>query len=374
MTVTSSRALRIGIDGRELEGRPTGVGRYLRSLLRRFAENGRHTFTVYSASAVSLPMESRRIATRVLSGGHPLLFEQRTLPSAVEQDGMDVLLSPAYSCPLLGRIPKVTALHDLSFFARREEFGLLHGLRRRVMARASASVSHSILACSNFTQSEIQRHLGSGAARKTAVVLLGPDDDLPPSPDRAKSRLALNLPPDATYIITVGTVFRRRNVDVLIRAVSRLKAQRTGVRLGIIGDNRSHPFEDLNALGQSLGLGSSLVISGFVTDDEVARHYAAADLAVFLSDYEGFGLPALEAMSRGVPTVIADRGSLNELFAEGAHVVEPEEAEVAAALTRLMESPARCEELRGLGRERARVFSWEKAASETLHVLERAAS
>ena len=369
-----SRSLRIGIDGRELSGNPTGVGRYLRSLLRRFALDNRHHFVIYGSAPMALPVESSWIEVRVLDAGPSLIFEQRTLPRALREDRIDVLLSPAYSCPLFGSIPRVTAIHDLSFFARPGEFGFAHGLRRRVMARLSARVSRSVLACSEFTKSEIERHLGAAAAAKTEVVRLGPDDDLPQGPGREASRNALGLEEGAAYIITVGTILRRRNVGTLIRAVARLQDAMPDLRLGVIGENRSHPFEDLDALARSLGCAEAVRVSGFVPDEEVATHYAAADLAVFLSEYEGFGLPALEAMSRGVPVIIADRGSLNEMFASGAVVVEPEETAVAAALNRVLNDPGAGASLRWKGVEQAKSFSWVRAANETLAALERGAS
>jgi glycosyltransferase involved in cell wall biosynthesis len=369
-----SGSLRIGIDGRELEGRPTGVGRYLRSLLRRFAIDHRHQFVVYAGAPIALPVESARIEVRVLPARRPLAWEQRTLPRALRDDRIDVLLSPAYSCPLFGSIPRVTAIHDLSFFARPEEFGFAHGLRRRTLARLSARVSRSILACSEFTKGEIRRHLGEAAEEKTEVVLLGPDDDLPPGPSREASRKALGLEDGAAYVITVGTVLRRRNVGALIRAVARLREAMPEIGLGIVGENRSHPFEDLGALAGRLGCAEAVRLSGFVPDEEVAAHYAAADVAVFLSDYEGFGLPALEAMSRGVPVIVADRGSLNEMFAKGALVVEPEETAVAAALNRVLNESRLGADLRWKGLDRAKAFSWVRAANETLAVLERAAS
>ena len=369
-----SRSLRIGIDGRELSGKPTGVGRYLRSLLRRFALDKRHQFVIYGSAPIALPVESPCLETRTLPGGHALAWEQRTLPKALVDDRIDVLLSPAYSCPLFASVPRVTAIHDLSFFARREEFGFAHGLRRRVMARLSARASRTILACSEFTKTEVERHLGAAAAAKTEVVLLGPDDDLPPGSSREESRKALGIEEGAAYVITVGTVLRRRNVGTLIRAVARLREAMPEIRLGIIGENRSHPFEDLEALAQSLGCAEAVRVSGFVSDEEVAAHYAAADVAVFLSEYEGFGLPALEAMSRSVPVVIANRGSLDEMFAKGALVVEPDETAVAAALNRALNEPKLSADLRWKGLERAKSFSWVRASNETLAVLERAAS
>ncbi len=374
MSENLSRALRIGIDGRELEGKPTGVGRYLRSLLRRFALHERHQFVVYGRSEVPLPATSPRIETRVLAGGHPLIWEQSTLPRALTNDRIDVSLSPAYSCPLSGQVSRVTAIHDLSFFARREEFGFVHGLRRRAMARFSGGVSHSILACSEFTKTQIRRHLGEAAAAKTQVIPLGPDDDLPPGPTREASRAALAIEEGEAYVVTIGTVLRRRNVSTLVRAIARLRETHPALRLGVIGENRSHPFEDVVALATSLGASKSVRVSGFVSDEEIARHYAAADVAVFLSEYEGFGLPALEAMSRGVPTIIANRGSLNEMFAKGALVVEPEERAVAQAISSVIFDSVASADLREKGLGRAKAFSWERAAAETLAVLERAAS
>ena len=369
-----SRKLRIGIDGRELEGRPTGVGRYLRSLLRRFQDHGGHTFLVYSQAPVSLPAEAAGAQPRVLQGGPPLLWEQRILPAAARADGVDVLFSPAYSCPLFAAMPRVTAIHDLSFFARPEEFGFTHGLRRRMMARWSARVSHSVLAFSEFTRGEIRRRLGPSAADKTSVIFHGTDDDLPPPPDRASSRKALGLEDGVAYVITVGTILRRRNVGVLVRAVARLRDQGFNVQLGIVGENRSRPFADLGALARSLGCEASVRLLGFVSDEDIARHYAAADAAVFLSEYEGFGLPALEAMSRGVPTLISDRGSQNELFASGTLAIEPDNQAVAEALGKLLADPSASAELRRLGLERAKAFSWDRAARETLAVLEKAVS
>ncbi|MEO5761480.1 MAG: glycosyltransferase, partial [Vicinamibacteria bacterium] len=112
--------------------------------------------------------------------------------------------------------------------------------------------------------------------------------------------------------------------------------------------------------------------SGFVTDEDIARHYAAADVAVFLSEYEGFGLPALEAMSRGVPTIVADRGSLNEMFAEGALVIEPEKKAASEAIAQVLSDTDFADQLTARGHERAKSFSWEKTAQQTLDVLEKA--
>jgi glycosyltransferase involved in cell wall biosynthesis len=111
-------------------------------------------------------------------------------------------------------------------------------------------------------------------------------------------------------------------------------------------------------------------LSGFVSEEALAERYAAADAAVALSEYEGFGLPALEAMGRGVPLVAADRPSLNEVVGDGALLVDPRSpAEIAAALTALLDDPARAAALAARGRAVASRYSWAETARRTRDVL-----
>ena len=373
MSVTSSpRSLRIGIDGRELQGRPTGVGRYLKSLLRRWRHQGQHKFVVYVTGAVPAEVGGDSVSVCESGGGHPLWWEQRVLPRLVANDGIDVLLSPAYSTPITAGLPRVTALHDLSFFARPQEFGFLHGTRRRVLAAQAAHVSSALLACSRFTRSEIAKYLGDAAASRTRVVLLGPDDDLKSPPDRTESRRALGIEDDTKYVIAVGTILERRRLDVAVRAVGSIARGGAKVCLGIIGEDRSNATDELRRLAHESGC--DLRLTGFVTDDDVVRHYAAADVSLCLSSYEGFGLPALEGMSRGVPTIVANETSLGELFVDGALAVSVSEIAVTDAVRRLLSSREEADEARRRGHACAARFSWERTAVETLCVLETAAA
>ncbi len=149
----------------------------------------------------------------------------------------------------------------------------------------------------------------------------GSDDDLPPPPPRAEARDRLEL--EGPYLITVGTVLNRRCVPELLRATARLVRRHPRLVLDVVGENRTHPRLDLGARIASLGLGAHVRLSGFVEDRELADRYAAADAAVFLSEYEGFGLPALEAAARGVPLVVARAPSLGEVFRDAALLVDP---------------------------------------------------
>ena len=189
------RPLVVGIDARELSGRPTGTGRYLRSLLRHWRDGG-DRFVLYFDGAPPDDPVLRHPALRLQpvagGGARGLLWQQRRLPEAARQQALDVFFSPAYTCPWRLHVPRVTAVHDVSFFAWPQDFALLDGLRRRLTVRPSLEASAVLLACSDFTRREMTRLFPALAARVRHVPL-GPDEDLAPPPGRDAARARLDV-------------------------------------------------------------------------------------------------------------------------------------------------------------------------------------
>jgi len=300
-----------------------------------------------------------------------VVWQERRLPPAVQADRPDVFFSPAYSCPRRIALPRVTAVHDFSFFSMPQDFTWLDGLRRRLSTKATLALSAGVLACSDFTRREILARFPETEGRVHHVPL-GPDDDVPPGPprDEARSQLGVNGP----MLLTVGAILNRRRLPELLRALQALRSESPGVVLEVVGENRTHPRLDFAALVRSLGLGESVRLSGFVSDTELALRYAAADAACCLSDYEGFGLPALEALSRGLPLVTSRRPCLGEIFGEAAVLVEPADVPgIASALGRVLRDEALRSDLVSRGRALAARFSWQRTAALTWDVLEAAA-
>jgi len=296
---------------------------------------------------------------------------ERRLPPAVEADRCEVFFSPAYACPRRLAVPRVTAVHDLSFFSLPQDFTWRDGLRRRLTVKASLSVSAGVLACSDFTRREILGRFPELQGRVHHVPL-GPDDDVPPGPgrDEARERLGVRGP----LVLAVGAILNRRRLPELLRAVAALRRAFPDVTLDVVGENRTHPRLDLAGLARSLDLGASVRFSGFVSDADLALRYAAADVACSLSEYEGFGLPALEALSRGLPLVTSRRPSLGEIFGEAAVLVDPADVPgIAAALEGVLSDPRLREDLVGRGRALAARFSWQRTAALTSDVLRAAA-
>jgi len=368
--------LRLGVDARELQGRPTGTGRYLRNLLRCWAQDGDGGEIVAYVDGPApadpvLALPGVRVCSVGSGGTRGLVWQERLLPAQAGVDRLDAFFAPAYDCPRRLGVPRVTTVHDLSFFSHPQDFPFLEGLRRRLQVAASVRASRCVVAVSPFTRREIESRFPDARGR-VVDVLEGPDDDLPPAPPRSEARARLGV--SGPLLLAVGSVFNRRCLPELLRALDLLRGRFPDARLHVVGDNRTHPRLDLAALARERGVAAAVRFVGFVSEQALADHYAAADVALALSEYEGFGLPALEALARGVPLVLGDRPAQNELFAEAALAVEPRDhVAIAGAVADILRSPSRSADLVARGRRLVARFSWQEAARRTREVLESAA-
>ncbi len=316
-------------------------------------------------------LEHARVTRRALGRARGLAWQELRLPAAAERDRLDVFFAPAYSCPLRLPVPRVTTIHDLSFFSWPADMSPLEGFRRRLLTGASVRASARLVADCDFGRRELVARFPDAAGR-VAAIPLGPDDDLPAAPSRELARRQLEV--RGLRVLTVGSIFNRRRLPVLLDALGRLRRSGLPVSLDVVGDNRTSPRLDLPRLVRASGLVEAVALLGFVSDDELVARYAAADAFVFLSEYEGFGLPVLEAMVRGLPVVTSARPSLGELFGDAALLVDPSDAAaVAAALRLLLTDPRQREALVSRGRDHALRFSWATTAERTLAVLREAA-
>ena len=366
--------MRIGIDARELLGRRTGVGRYLADLCtewRRLPPAGPHRFVLYGPasgrepSVLGPPFDAGTpgpFTYQPVPGEGGSLWEQTSLAAAINDDPPDVLFAPAYSAPLRVRVPVVLTIHDISFETHPEWFSWREGLRRRWITRQAARCATQVIAVSGFTRDEVVTHLGLPAER-VSVVWSGIHRPVQ-APDLVREPL----------VLFVGSIFNRRHIPALIRAFVRVAAQVPAARLVLVGDNRSHPREDPAQLAAAAGIGDRVAVRAYVEQDELAALYARAMVFAFLSEYEGFGLPPLEAMVAGVPAVVGDTPVARELYLDGAHRVDVRDVPgIAAAITVLLRSTDARAALLAAAAERLPRFTWARAAAETLTILERTA-
>ena len=361
--------MRVAIDVRELCGRPTGVGRYLAGLLEAWSDNAtaqRHKWTLYAHETPALPGRWDE-HLRVIDGGGGTAWEQIALPRALGAQRPDVLFAPGYTAPLTVAAPVVLTVHDVSFFAHPEWFAFREGTRRRMLTAWSARRARRVITDSQFSKSEISRHIGIDQER-VKVIPLGINQSGSPIPDPGSRRDPL--------VLFVGSVFARRRVDRLIEAFDFVADRVPRARLEIVGENRTRsPRLDLESLRARSPHADRIHIRSYVDDATLASLYKQAMVFAFLSEYEGFGLTPLEALEAGVIPVLLDTPIARETCGSAARYVAPAApaAHVADAIAELLTSePARRQLLQHAGPVLAR-YDWDLAAADTLRVLEEAA-
>jgi glycosyltransferase involved in cell wall biosynthesis len=359
--------LRIGVDARELLGARTGVGRYLGELLLRWAgrpDAGRRRFTLYSPEPLPLDLPAEAVERRVVGAGRGTWWEQTDLARAVRADRPDVFFAPAYTAPVRLSVPLAVTIHDVSFAAHPEWFRWREGLRRRVFTRRTARRAAVILTDSEFSRSEIHRLLG--VERRRIHVI-------PPGvrPLRRSASPASSSSPAGRLVLFAGTLFNRRRLPDLIAAFAGVAADVPDARLAIVGDDRTWPPVDLRAAADAHGVGDQVRFTSYVADDELATLYSTASVFAFLSEYEGFGLTPLEALSAGVPIVVLDTPVAREVYGGAAHYVRRGDlAGTADVIRRLLLEPGSAATTLNAAPDVLARYSWDRAADQTLACLE----
>lgn len=367
-------SLTIGIDARELELDPRGVGRVLISLLTEWNKNTRgHRFVLYFKNA--LPdlevLDHSHYEKKVLPIPRIIrrnrLWEQIFLPLHIKKDRLDVFFSPSYTLPVATDCPTVVAIHDISYRAYPEWFDLRQQILLRLFTRLSVGVATQIVCCSNFTRSELLTYYGASLEAKTSTVYYAPDERFRSKSsaiDDVLERYHIAQP----YFLFVGSLLRRRNIPHLIRAFQ--KTAQTRYRLVLIGNN-NEMGDELQQLTDRLGVQESVIHIEYVKEDDLAAIYRGAFCFVHPSSYEGFALPIVEAMASGTPVIIADAGAMVEVAAGAAGVSSLEN--LPQTMTALIENPVLREDLIQKGLERIQKLSWRDTAAAFMDIIEKAA-
>ena len=261
------------------------------------------------------------------------------LPRAARR--ADVLHCPPFRAPLRSRVPLVVTVLDLAVLRHPEHFNRWNGTYSRLAVPRVVRAARRLIAISEFTKRELVELLGVDPAN-VAVIGVPPRAGLAPGGAAA----------DGDYVLAVGTVEPRKNLERAADA-----AARVGAELRVVG-----------ARGWGRVAADGVRWLGEVGDDELGRQLRGARALVYPSLYEGFGIPILEAMSVGTPVVTSRGGATEEVAGGAAVLVDPLDPESIAA--GLAEADERREELRALGLERARAFTWDDVARRTVEVYE----
>lgn len=367
--------MRIAIDVRSLmEGRHSGVEEYtvrIIDALSRIAAS--HTYHLFynSAKDVVLPKFRENVVIHGFRYPNKLFNTSQLVFNRPRWDTMlpvkpDVVFIPnPRLAPLSYGVPLVTTVHDLSF----ERFPEFLTLRRRMWhtfmrPRLLLQNSDHAIAVSQHTKEDVVRMYGIGE-EKISVIYSGVRSDTvtPTHVHRVRTKYVL---PDR-FLLFIGTQEPRKNITAVIEAFNAI-AHSISQHLVIAGEE-GWKMRQLEKSISSSAYKDRIHMVGFVPEEDKAALYAAADLFVYPSFYEGFGFPPLEAMLAGTPAVVSFNSSLPEIVGEWATMVDPYDvAQLAGVLRELLVSPTR---VPGATRKAIREkYSWDRAAKETIRVLE----
>jgi glycosyltransferase involved in cell wall biosynthesis len=368
--------MRIAVDVRSLmEGRHSGVEEYTTQIIRSLlAAAPQHEFHLFynAARRITLPefrgavMHGFRYPNKLFNLSQ-LLLQRPAWSSLVPADCYFV---PNFRlAPLAANMPLVTSVHDLSF----ERFPEFFSWRRRVwhrLMRPRILLAHStqIIAMSEATRADIV-DLYDVAPEKISVIYSGVRAEPPAASAVSAVRRRYDLP--EKFVLHLATLEPRKNVDSLIRAFDAIAAS-VPHDLVIAGSRGWLPGA-IDRAYERARHAARIHFPGFVAEEDKAALYAAADLFVYPSLYEGFGFPPLEALVAGTPVITSDNSSLPEVVGEWATLINPyDTAELALVMKELLVNPAAVSAQ--AQQEIRRRYSWDRAARQTLAVIERAAA
>lgn len=366
----------ISIDGRGANWYSgTGIGTYTKQILKNILsiDSTNNYYLFWSGRDYESILKHSNVKISISSKRHHRFWEQYYIPEILKTNKIDIYHVPqnGIGLPESKDSIYIATIHDLIPYIMPETVGKGY-LSKFIsqMPRIIASVD-MVITVSQWSKNDIMR-IFDVPENKIAVTYLAADDMFIPM-DRASASeyISKKYGINGNFILYLGGFSPRKNVKSILVAFSMVyKNLSRDYKVIIIGSARDdHQF--LIKLSQSLGIDDRVCFPGYVPYEDLPSFYNAADLFVYPSLYEGFGLPTLEAMRCGTPTITSNVSSIPEIVGDGAMLINPfDTSELSKSMEKVLESNDIKADLISRGFERASSFNWEKTARETLSIYE----
>ena len=355
----------IAVDSRSLVGPPTGIGVFTLSMLKNLAARGRVRCVAMAHRGLACAEDLQRagVEVEIQSAPSGVWWQQLTLPRRLAAPDIDLLWSPLLTLPVRSPVPSTVTIHDLTPLLLPEAHRLKVRLSFLPFIGSTLRQARRIAVDSKATADDVTSHF-PGSAGRVQVVYPGIDPEfVPGDPDAiAATREELGCP--RGYLLFSGTLEPRKNLALLLDAWEALARSSSGSLPLVITGPYGWKSKSLAArIRQLAPLGIHYL--GRLPRARQVQVMQAASIFVYPSLYEGFGLPAAEAMACAIPTIVSNRSSLPEVVGEDGVQVEPDDGQgLREAMGQLVSDQGLSRELAQRGLERARRFTWARAAGE----------
>jgi glycosyltransferase involved in cell wall biosynthesis len=376
--VSPGTEMRIGIIARAYDEKG-GIGVYTRNIiaeLLRIDGSSRYFLYYKNASLVGTFAGRENVVERFVPGANKLWWDQVSIPRAASRDGVDLLFHPKFTIPIFSSAKRVMVVHGADWFLPEfaDVYNRLDVMYIRMAMPMYFKACTKVLSVSNYSTNEFARAMPQFRDR-LVTTYFGPHAAFKPIDDREKLedvRRRYNLP--ERFILSVirydpGTPNTRKNAGNMLRAYARLRKDYGIPHKYVVVGRDCERFGAEHRISE-LGIADDVSFPGLVRQEDLPAFYNLASLYLYPTIIEAFPIPITEAMSCGTPIVTSYGTGLEELAGDAALKVDPREpAEIAAAAHRVLTDPALAQTLRARGLERARMFSWERCARQTLGVF-----
>jgi glycosyltransferase involved in cell wall biosynthesis len=358
---------KIAINGAVLNAQRHGISRYTKQLLRHLSkiDTGEIEFCVFADEKqgfadIERLIDTSRTHSRVI--WDTIRFYQRS-----EAIGADAIHSPDKGPFLKGNLPLVSTIHDLLPYLYSDERDFPNGTYWQLSLRRQVALSDAIITVSESTKQDVIERFGV-SSNKVHVTPLGTDLSRPSKQEVREVQNEYGISATSFNVLYVGNYNDRKNVDRVVEACKEISKHIEEINLFLAGGDPS-----VETLQKKAGcFRGSITFLGYVPDEHLEGLYGAADLFVYPSSYEGFGLPVLEAMACGTPVITSDTSSLPEVTGDAAITIDPEStSELSTAIRSVYDDKELRESMKIDGLKRAEQMTWERTAQETLSVYKR---
>lgn len=357
----------IGVDGNEANiEKKAGVSVYTYTLIEYFKKKSSPNlrFKIYLKNPPNkLPEESNYFKYQLVAGG--FLWSQIFLPWKLfhEDEKIDVFFSPAHYLPRFCPAPSVVTIHDLSYLYYPEDFLKKDLYQLKNWTAYSLKKATKVIAVSKLTKKDILKQYRL-PDDKVTVVYNGYEKKSETKSEKFKFRLN-----EKPYLLYVGTIQPRKNIETLLAAFFKFKQLYPEFQL-IIAGKKGWMFDKIFEKVSELGLDNEVFFTDYITDNQLILLYKNAFCLVLPSFYEGFGIPLLEAMNFSCPVVCSFASCLPEIGEDAALYFDPKNSyDLVEKLKLLKEDKKLAKDLILKGKKRVKEFSWEKCGEQTLEII-----